>query len=138
MAPRGTVVISLTESVDEHVDLLHEDRPADGLWHPSSYWGCARRAIYEVRGEAPSDPHDAATKRRFVIGNIIHDFVRAAVMTDPGVVGVDAEFAIEGESEHGHGDLMLELDDDTFLVIEVKSMSKMRKLADKDLHQAIS
>lgn len=128
--------ISIADIVDEHVAALEEPREPDGAWHPSSYWGCDRKVIYEVRGTPQTNPPDNVSKRRFRLGHIIHAFVQTALETAPGVVACYSEFSIRSQlNEKGHGDALLELEDGTFIVIEAKSARKTSfKFGMKDDH----
>lgn len=73
-------------AIDRWVEWLEEPREPDGLWHPSSMWGCTRKAIYEVRGESPSDPIPPSMRRVFRVGHLLHEFVQDAVRADPDVI----------------------------------------------------
>ena len=129
-------MLSVVDAVDEYVDLLNEDREGDGLWHPSEIWGCSRRAIYTARRTPQSNPHGGATRRRFRIGHILHRFVSDALATSPDVASYYPEFRIEAATEEGHGDVLVELEDGTFIVVEVKSTKEAHpKLDDRHSRQ---
>ena len=50
----------------------YKDRPNDGFFHPSSLSGCARMAVYEVTGTAPSDKKDVRNIRIMGEGTDMH------------------------------------------------------------------
>lgn len=117
---------SIKALVDEYVEALEEPRPPDGMWHPSSYWGCDRRAIYEVRGVEQTNPSDARARRIFRVGHLIHSFVQTALASAPDFVAFYPEFAIESKlEERGHGDGLVFLEDiDTGPVVVIEAKSK--------------
>lgn len=118
----------LTDLIDEHIEALEEPREPDGKWHPSSYWGCDRKVIYEVRGVEQTNPADVVSKRRFRIGHILHEFVQGALLSAPELVEVYPEFTLESKLEEaGHGDALIHYvngDVDIWFVLEAKSSRK--------------
>jgi hypothetical protein len=116
--------ISVTAILDEHVAALSEERLPDGKWHPSSYWGCDRKVVYELRGVEKTNPPNAATYRRFRVGHILHEFVQGALATAPEIIAFYPEFSIETKLEEtGHGDGLAFLNDGTAIVLEFKSIN---------------
>jgi hypothetical protein len=79
MATTTPPAFSVEQALDDHVALSEEPRLPDGKWHPSSLYGCPRKAVYEVRGVEPTNPVDARGKRVFRVGHILHNFVQDAV-----------------------------------------------------------
>jgi hypothetical protein len=111
--------------VDEHVAALNEERLPDGKYHPSSYWGCDRKVIYELRGTERSNPPNARSLRIFRIGHILHEFVQGALATAPEIIGFYPEFLIETKlDETGHGDALMLFSDWTAAVLEIKSINE--------------
>lgn len=95
------------QAIDKWVAYLEEPREPDGLWHPSSMWGCTRKAIYEVRGTQKSDPIPAEMKRVFRIGHLLHEFIQDAVRADTDVIESYSEvpvtyddYGITGHADH--------------------------------------
>lgn len=130
-------MISMEATVNEFVGLLHDERTPDGMFHPSSMWGCDRRAVYDVRGVPHSNPHSAATRRRFRIGHVLHSFISESLATSPDVVRHYAEFEIGSGIEAGNGDALIELEDGTWVVVEVKSTKEAHpKLDERHARQA--
>lgn len=123
-------MLSMVEVVDEYVGLLHDEREPDGLLHPSSIWDCARRAVYTLRGVLPTDPHSARTRRRFRLGTMVHQLVASALATAPEVLQFFAEFEVRGERDAGHGDVLLELEDGRWVVVEIKSVRAAKPAVD--------
>ncbi len=128
--------ISVAALLDEHIAALEEPRLPDGKWHPSSYWGCDRKAIYEVRGVPQTNPTDNVSKRRFRIGHLLHSFIQGALETAPELLRFYPEFSIESDlEESGHGDGLGELVDGNWIVFEFKSARKSSfKFGLKDDH----
>ena len=117
--------ISVAALLDEHVAALEEERLPDGKWHPSSYWGCDRKVIYEVRGTEKTNPPDKVSKRRFRIGHILHEFIQGALLTAPDLDAFYPEFLIESKLEEtGHGDGLAKVaGQDLWFVLEFKSIN---------------
>jgi hypothetical protein len=123
-------MLSMVGAVDDYVGLLHEQRPADGKLHPSFVWGCTRRAVYTLRGVEPTDPHSARTRRRFRLGTMVHQLVTDALSLSPDVAQCFVEFEIRGERDAGHGDVLLELEDGTWVVVEIKTVRSPKPAVD--------
>jgi hypothetical protein len=70
---------SVEAALDAYVDEVEEARTPDGHWHPSSLYGCPRKAVYEARGVVATDPPDARKRRLFRVGHLLHQFVQDAV-----------------------------------------------------------
>lgn len=115
--------ISVEDSVDELIASLNEDRDPDGLYHPSQIFGCLRATVFDLRGEAVTDPHSNRVRRRFRAGDLIEDLVREAIETTPDATEVISQFPVKYEGRvTGHGDLLVRrVLDGRWLVIEVKS-----------------
>ena len=73
------MTFTVEAALDDHVAALEIPRLPDGKWHPSSIFGCDRKAIYEVRGTTPTNPPNAGSRRTFRIGHIFHSFLQDAV-----------------------------------------------------------
>lgn len=100
-----TAPFSVEGALDKHVAALEEERQPDGYWHPSSLFGCARKAVYEFLG-TPKPALDAKTKRIFRIGHETHEFIQTAVAEQgnlvlflPEVKVVDDELKIKGHAD---------------------------------------
>ena len=88
---------SVEDALDEYVRAVEVPREPDGKWHPSSLYGCARKAVYEVRGTPESDPRDERSRRVLRVGHILHEFVQEAVERQAGktVQRVEREVPVE-------------------------------------------
>lgn len=97
---------SVETALDQYVLQLEEPRLPDGMWHPSSISGCARKAIYDYRGAEKSNPHDLRASRVFRVGHMYHQFVQTAIAEDPLVVVFYPEIAVESRlfRIRGHSD----------------------------------
>lgn len=120
------MTLSVAETLDAHVADLEEERLPDGQWHPSSLFGCERRAVYDFLG-TEKEPLDARTKRVFRMGHIFHELLQdgltAAVERGdlkafyPEVKIVDPVRGLKG-----HADGLALENDDTWTVLEFKSI----------------
>src|SRR3972149_7309043 len=117
---------SVAEAVDAYIESVTEDREPDGKWHPSSMFGCARQAVYQLRGTEPTEETDTLSKRRFYIGHRLHEAVQRALENAEGVAECYSEFEVNVEEANvvGHGDMLIRLDDGRWFVVEVKSIKK--------------
>lgn len=117
---------SVADAVDAYIDSVTEDRPFDEKWHPSSMFGCARQAVYQVRGVEPTEETDMLSKRRFYIGHRLHEAVQRALENAKGVAECYPEFEIDVPSLGvvGHGDILIRLEDGRWYMVEVKSIKK--------------
>lgn len=119
-------MLSVRAAVDDYIESVTDERAPDGKYHPSSMFLCPRQAIYQVRGFQPSDPVDLKSKRKFYVGHRLHEIVQRAVETAKGVKEFYPEFEVDdpdGYNLAGHGDGLVIFDDDTAVVLEVKSIS---------------
>lgn len=126
--PHGDLALdfSVATVLDSYVTELEEERLPDGFWHPSSLFGCARRAVYDYLG-TPKPPLDSRTKRVFRMGHIIHEFLQAAILR-----AVERGDLLQGYVEvkvfdperglKGHADGLVQLPDGTWVVLELKSI----------------
>lgn len=115
---------SVAEAVDAYIESVTEDREPDGKWHPSSMFGCARQAVYQMRGTEPTEETDKKSKRRFYIGHRLHEAVQRALESAVGVVEYYPEFRIHAGNIVGAGDALVKLTDGRWIIIEVKSIKK--------------
>jgi len=67
---------SIESALDAYVLDESEDRPPDGKWHPSSMFGCERKAIYQVRGVPEDGPISARLRRIFFLGTNFHQITQ--------------------------------------------------------------
>lgn len=119
-----TVGFSAAKALDDYLALIEEPREPDGMYHPSSMHFCLRKTLYEVRAEEQTNPADAESKRRFKIGHMIHELVQASISFSSDVRAFYAEFAVSVPELRvkGHGDGLIEFEDDTYWILEVKSI----------------
>lgn len=120
------MAFSVENAVDEYVAALETPRLPDGKWHPSSIYSCARQTIYNERAVPKTDPSDARTRRVFRIGHQFHEFIQAAITEQVG--GTLRAAYCEVPVEHaglgivGSADVLVELDNETFELIELKTI----------------
>lgn len=69
----------VADALDRYVEANDSIREPDGLWHPSSISGCARKAVYTVRGVERSDPPGPKSRRVLFIGSVFHEHAQAAL-----------------------------------------------------------
>lgn len=126
----------VADAVDAYIDSVTDEREPDGMWHPSSMFGCIRQAVYTVRGAEKTEPLDGASKRRFYIGHRLHESVQRALELAVGVAIYYPEFEVWGAGIAGHGDAIVQLDDGKWYIIEIKSIKKagMRLGLPKEQH----
>jgi hypothetical protein len=111
--------------VDDYIESVTDERLPDGMYHPSSMWGCDRKTIYEIRGTIPTNLPDAKAKRRFYIGHRLHEAVQRTLESHPDV----EEFYPEGEilfrkyNTIGHFDGLVKYMGEWWL-LEVKSIKR--------------
>lgn len=135
------MTFSIAGALDRHVAALNEERQADGMWHPSSLFGCDRRAVYGREGVDRSNPPGARSLRVFRLGHIIHELVQTAVEGEPEIVAFYAEVKVVDEERgiKGHADGLVFLTDGTAVVIELKSIGfnalKFAKQLPKEDHE---
>jgi hypothetical protein len=116
---------TVSGAMDAHIEQLETPRPPDGKWHPSSLYGCDRKALYEVRGTTPSDERDVKSKRALRQGHIYHEFIQQAVAAQAGDgVAVFDEVKIESPDLHltGSVDGLIFLGKDNVQVLEYKTI----------------
>ena len=88
------MTFTVAAALDAYVERESPPREPDGLWHPSSISGCARRAIYEMRQVPQTDPQTPKQKRILFLGSRFHEVMQAAVKSAPGVVAVYTEVKV--------------------------------------------
>jgi CRISPR/Cas system-associated exonuclease Cas4 (RecB family) len=76
---------TISGAMDAHIEQLETPRLPDGKWHPSSLYGCDRKALYEIRATVPSDERDPSSKRALRQGHIYHEFIQEAVANTAGL-----------------------------------------------------
>ena len=99
--------------LDAHIRRIEKPRPPDGLWHPSSLFGCARQAVYEIRGVPQSDQRDGRSRRILRLGTTVHEIVQEAFIHESGAKAVYNEVAVDIPvlGVTGHCDTLLEYED---------------------------
>ncbi len=127
---------SMADVFNDYIEKVTETREPDGLWHPSGMFDCERSSVLAMRGAEVTNPPDAVSKRRFKMGHILHELLQGALWHHPGVKSVYPEFEINIPSWHiaGHGDALVEMEDGTWFVIEIKS-TKYLKYTPKEAHR---
>ena len=117
-------LIDITDMFDRHVEAVESERKPDGKWHPSSMWGCPREAMLGVRAVPPTRSPDAESLRRFWFGHTIGEFAADAI--NLYTKAAYPEFKIDWQELNiaGAGDSLVQLDDDTWVVVEIKSIKK--------------
>lgn len=120
-------VPNITNAIDEYIESVTDDRKPDGRYHPSSMHLCDRQVIYEVRGTPVTNPVDKKSKRRFYVGHRLHEIVQRAIESMKGVTDVHLEFEVDAPDENikGHGDALIETDEDEWWIVEAKSTKKI-------------
>lgn len=124
--PLSSATFSTADALDQYVIANEEPRAFDGLWHPSSISGCARKAVYEMRQTPPSDPPTSKQKRVFYIGHRIHETMQAAVAASPGVARVytEVKVLIPELNTTGAGDQVTIFKDGSAALEEFKSIKE--------------
>jgi len=116
-------------ALNAHVARVEEPRPPDGKWHPSSLYGCSRKAVYELRGVPVSNPPDDRARRVFRVGHMFHDFAQDAVERAIGSLVAKAyreiPIAIPSLSVIGHADGLVQYRTGEWELLEYKSISTM-------------
>ena len=114
-----------------------EDRPPDGMLHPSSMSGCWRQAVYEARGTEPSNTKDVRNYRIMWFGSRIHEVLQQALEGLPGFAS-EVEVAPPGWPVKGSADAIYIISgnsyyitDDDYELLEFKSVAPW-KLKAKD------
>lgn len=117
---------SVVAALDRDIVAKEEPRMPDGRYHPSSFWGCDRKAIYTVRGTPETNPPDLKAMRRFKIGHKLHEVVQQAITDSGGAEQAYDEFEVEIDALNisGHGDMLVEVTPDFWIVVEIKSIRK--------------
>ena len=133
------MTFQVADALDAYVAELEEERLPDGRWHPSSLFGCARRAVYDFLG-TPKAPLDKRSKRVFRMGHIFHALIQEAVARDPSLKQAYAEVKIVDPERgiEGHADGLIQHADGHWTLLEFKSIrSTGMKYSDlpKDDHQ---
>lgn len=120
------MTFSVADAIDRHVEANSSTREPDGLFHPSSVSGCARKAIYVVRGETPTNPHGPKQGRVFFIGSRFHEIAQAAVSASPLVAEVYTEVRVDIPELNvtGAADQLLILHDGTAEMEEYKTIKE--------------
>ena len=118
------MTFNVTAALDAHVERLSPPSEPDGKWHPSAMFGCARKAIYELRGIEQSDPRDTRSKRVLFVGSRWHEIVQAAVEDSPLLDEVYTEVRIDVPELNitGHADQLVRRGD-RWEMEEFKSIS---------------
>ena len=88
------MTFSVTSALDAFVEAQQSEREPDGLFHPSSLFGCARQAIYELRGTPKTNLRTARSRRILYIGSRLHELIQGAVTAQATVLESFAEVAI--------------------------------------------
>lgn len=116
--------IKTVDVIEAYIESVTDERVPDGMYHPSGMFLCDRQVIYGVRGETVTNPPDIGSKRKFYIGHRLHEVVQRAFESAPGVKNFYPEFEVNDPVLNiaGHGDGLIEFDDGTFVVLEVKSI----------------
>lgn len=119
------MTISVEALLDAHIRRIEKPRPPDGLWHPSSIFGCERQAVYEVRGTTPSDVRENRSRRILRMGTTIHEIVQTALTNEAAGVVVYNEVAVDIPALNitGHCDSLLMHSPDDWELLEFKSIS---------------
>lgn len=89
------MTFSIVSALDDHVRRVEVPREPDGKWHPSSLYGCPRKAVYEVRATQPTNERDDRSRRILQVGQVLHDFVQGAVEAHVDIEEAYAEVKIE-------------------------------------------
>ena len=134
------MTFTVEAALDDHVAALEIPRLPDGKWHPSSIFGCDRKAIYEVRGTTPTNPPNAGSRRTFRIGHIFHSFLQDAVAAKVGtaILRAYAEVPVNLPRLNitGHADGLVEHDNGAWELLEYKTTKEagMARGLPKDDH----
>lgn len=117
------MAFTISGAMDAHIEALEVPREPDGKWHPSSLYGCDRKAVYEIRGTVPSDDRDVKSKRALRQGHMVHEFVQEAVASTSGLRVYD-EVKINAPDLNltGSVDGLIWLSDDEAQVLEYKTI----------------
>lgn len=114
-------------AIDAYIESVTDNRPPDGMIHPSSASLCARRTVYASRaGDGEGEEFDKDTKRKFYIGHRIHEVVQRSIEGSPDIDEFYAEPLIvlpKPYNMKGSADALVRRGD-KWSVIEVKSIAK--------------
>lgn len=118
------MTFTVAGALDAYVQANASIREPDQKWHPSSIFSCARKAIYEYRGEEQSNPKDARSGRVLFVGTQWHEIVQAAVNAHGEVDEVYTEVPIDLPDLNivGHADQLVRIGD-RWELLEFKSIS---------------
>lgn len=118
----------IEHALDAHVLANETSREHDGMWHPSSISGCARKAVYEMRQVQPTNPLTAKQKRVFFIGHLLHEKMQAAMAASPHVSEIYTEVQVRipelGVGGAADQVVVLVSDDGTAELLEFKSIKE--------------
>lgn len=120
------MTFSVADAIDAYVEANSSIREPDFKWHPSSVSGCARKAVYTVRGVPPTDPAGPKQQRVFFIGSRFHEITQEAVKSSPLVAEVYTEVRvlIPDLNVTGAADQLLIFTDGTAEMEEYKSIKE--------------
>lgn len=113
-------------AIDNYIESVTENRPPDGLIHPSSASLCARRTVYAARSDGSTEDFDSPTKRKFYIGHRIHEVVQRSLEGSPDIDEFYAEPTILLPAPYnmkGSADAVIRRGK-KWSVVEVKSIAK--------------
>lgn len=115
---------SVAATLDAHIERTDVPRPPDGRWHPSAIFSCARQAVYAIRGIDESDIRDNRSRRILRQGTALHEIVQRAMTEDADARAVynEVEVQMPELGVYGHCDTLLEYADDTYELLEFKSI----------------
>lgn len=120
------MTFKVADAIDSYVAANASVHPVDHKFHPSSISGCARKAVYAVRGVEKSDPPGPAQMRVFFIGSRFHEIAQAAVKASPLVAEVYTEVRVDIPELNvtGAADQLLIFENGTAEMQEFKSIKE--------------
>jgi hypothetical protein len=120
------MTFSVEAALAAYIERHDEPRLPDGKWHPSAIWGCARKAVYEVRGTPPTNPRTPQNRRVLFIGSTLHVVLQAAISEDPLVEQYWSEVPIydDGLNIIGKADGLRLMKDGSYEMDELKTISQ--------------
>lgn len=114
---------SVASALDAYIAATEKDRPHDGMWHPSTVSGCARKAIYAMRQTEITDPVNDRQKRNFYVGKVWHSNFQAAIAAVPELdVYTEVRILIPDFNTTGDGDQVVIFPDGSAELEEFKSI----------------
>lgn len=112
----------ITDALSTYIKDNASIRKPDGKYHPSGLFGCDRKTIYEVLGTPKTDTRDDRSFRILEMGQIVHDFVQKAILTQYDEAYDEIKLSIPDLNIVGSADLIVRVGDE-WEVVELKTIN---------------